>query len=249
LPKPAAAKRWERAEIIALYHLKGHAKLYRGTEIEANSGRAFAKLDAFVPAGFAAQLEKVKALILPADKLEKDYSGKEALINDLTETMLKEKTCHIKDHSFYHDEAREFRIDPLKFFNWRGGLYIFVRTTDYGDIRILAVERMGTIVRGKDAFVYPADFNPDKLLESAFGIIYDDPVTVRIRFSAGQARYIRERRWAADQALEEEEDGSIILAMSTSGWWEVRQWILSFGPEAELLEPPASSIITAERRS
>jgi len=37
--------------------------------------------------------------------------------------------------------------------------------------------------------------------------------------------------------IKEQRDGSIILTMKTSGWWDVRQWILSFGPDAELLEP------------
>ncbi|MBM2838724.1 MAG: hypothetical protein HW415_1349 [Deltaproteobacteria bacterium] len=32
-------------------------------------------------------------------------------------------------------------------------------------------------------------------------------------------------------------DGSIILEIKTSGWWDVKKWILSFGAEAEVLEP------------
>ena len=32
-------------------------------------------------------------------------------------------------------------------------------------------------------------------------------------------------------------DGSIVLKMKTSGWYDVQKWILSFGAEARVLEP------------
>jgi predicted DNA-binding transcriptional regulator YafY len=67
----------------------------------------------------------------------------------------------------------------------------------------------------------------------------DDPVRVRIRFSRDQARYVQERRWAAEQRIKENEDGSIILEMTTSGHWEIARWVLTWGGEAEVLEPKA----------
>jgi predicted DNA-binding transcriptional regulator YafY len=225
------------AEIVALYLLKGHGKIYRGTEIETNIERAFAKLDVFVPEGFAQRLERVKTLIVSADKFSKDYADKEDIIDGLTEAMLQQKTCRVQYHSFYDDKIKNYKIDPLKFFDWKGGLYLFVRKTAYGHIRMLAVERIEKLETGRESFDYPDDFKPEELLEEAFGVVYDDPITVKIHFSAGQARYIRERTWAKGQKINEQKDGSIILTMKTSGWWDVRQWILSFGPDAELLEP------------
>jgi predicted DNA-binding transcriptional regulator YafY len=158
-------------------------------------------------------LERVKTLIISADKFSKDYEEKEEIIEGLTEAMLQQKTCRVEYHSFNDDKIKNFKIDPLKFFDWKGGLYLFVRTTSYGHIRMLAVERIEKLETGKASFEYPNDFKPEELLDEAFGVVYDDPITVKIRFSANQARYIR------------------------AGWWDVRQWILSFGPDAELLEP------------
>jgi len=224
-------------EIIALYFLKGHAKLYRGTEMADNVERAFTKLDAFVPAGLADKLDRVKTLVIPAERFVKDYSEKEEIINQLTDAMLQQKTCRLEYHSFSNDATKTYNIDPLKFFDWNGGLYLFVRVTAYGDIRLLAVERIIEISVGKAGFDYPNNFEPDDLLEGAFGIVYDDPITVTIRFSASQAPYIKERRWAVDQRIKEQDDGSITLTMTTSGWFDVRKWILSFGPNAELIEP------------
>jgi len=86
-------------EVIALYFLKGHARLYQGTDIETEINRAFAKLDTFVPDGFEKRLEKVKTLFSPASQFAKDYTGKEKIIDDLTEAILQQKTCQIEYHS------------------------------------------------------------------------------------------------------------------------------------------------------
>ena len=86
-------------------------------------------------------------------------------------------------------------------------------------------------------FTYPKGFKPEERLDNAFGIICDVPIKARIWFSKDQARYIRQRRWAKQQKIIEKDDGSIILEMKTSGWLEVKRWILSFGKDAEVLEP------------
>lgn len=102
---------------------------------------------------------------------------------------------------------------------------------------MLAVERIGLIETTDAAFVYPADFDPEALLDRSFGMFYDDPLEVKIWFSAGQARYIRERQWAQEQKITKRKDGSIVLWMKTSGWWDVKKWVLSFGADAAVLEP------------
>ena len=51
------------------------------------------------------------------------------------------------------------------------------------------------------------------------------------------SRYIKERRWAKEQTISDQTDGSGILEIKTSGWIDVKKWILSFGAAAEVLEP------------
>lgn len=60
---------------------------------------------------------------------------------------------------------------------------------------------------------------------------------VKIWFSAEQAKYIKDRQWSKTQTIEERGDGSIILSMTTSGWWDVKSWVLSYGAHARVLEP------------
>jgi predicted DNA-binding transcriptional regulator YafY len=100
------------------------------------------------------------------------------------------------------------------------------------------VERIKRLEVTNIPFDYPEDFDPEKLLNSAFGIIFDKPFQVKIRFSREVAPYIRERTWSPNQRITENEaDGSIILEMETCGWVDVKKWVLSHGAQAELLEP------------
>lgn len=225
------------SEIIALHFLKSHAGIYRGTDIETHIESAFTKLKTFVPEGLADKLEKVKSLLAGNKKLVKDYSEKDKIIDDITGAIMQQKTCIVKYHSFSDDQMKKLTIDPLAFYEWNGGLYLFVRLTSRDTIRLLAVERIKALSATRNSYECPEDFDPDTILEGAFGLIYDDPISVRIKFSAGQARYIQERQWAKDQKIEMNKDGSLILSMNTSGWFEVKKWLLSYGADAELLAP------------
>ena len=225
------------SEMVALHLLKGEAKLYRGTEIETIVETAFGKMGLFVPNSLADQLQKIKMLFVPSSKFAKDYAGKEELIDILTDAMLKQQSCYVRYHSFGDDRIKHFRIDPLCFFENHGGLYVFVNATSFDRIRILAVERIQSLELTGDTFNAPPDFDPKALLSAAFDMVYDDPLAVKIWFSAEQARYLKERTWAPGQKITDEPDGAIILEMQTSGWWDVKKWVLSFGAEASVLEP------------
>lgn len=143
----------------------------------------------------------------------------------------------VEYHSFADDKTKKYQIDPLRFFERDGGLYLIVRATRFGDIRVLAVERIGQIEATRNTYAYPVDFDPEALLDRSFGMVYDDPLEVKIWFSADQAPYIRERQWAQEQKISKRKDGSIVLWMKTSGWYDVKKWVLSFGADARVLEP------------
>jgi predicted DNA-binding transcriptional regulator YafY len=225
-------------ELISLYLMKGEAQLFHGTEIEKLADSAFGKMSFFMPEGFSRQLEKIRTLFVPSGKFTKDYTGKEKIIDGLRRGMVEQKRCTVKYHSFRSGRKRDYELDPLKFFENNGGLYIFAYITVYDEIRTLAVERIEQLGVTDTPFDYPEDFDPEKLLCSAFGIIFDKPIQVTIRFSKEVAPYIRERKWAPTQRIiENEADGSVILEMETCGWLDVKKWVLSYGMHAEVLEP------------
>jgi predicted DNA-binding transcriptional regulator YafY len=86
-------------------------------------------------------------------------------------------------------------------------------------------------------FVYPADFDPDERLLAGFGLLEGKSEAITVRFSPHVANYLRERTWAKEQSLTEQEDGSLILRMKTAVNTELYIWLMSFGSNAEVLEP------------
>lgn len=160
--------------------------------------------------------------------------------------MLRQHVCLVRYHAYSEDRVNQFKAEPLHFFEHGGGLYAYVRIPKHGDVITLAVERIVELTDTDQTFEYPEGFDPQARLAQAFGVTSDDPVRVRIRFSRDQARYVQERRWAAEQRIMENKDGSIILEMTTSGLWEIARWVLSWGGDAEVLAPDELREMVAE---
>ena len=103
---------------------------------------------------------------------------------------------------------------------------------------MLAIERIEKIAHHADrSFTLKDGYDPEEYLGASFGIIVEDPVRVRVRFTADAAFYARERVWGQEQTVEEEADGGIILSFTASGLMEIKRWALSFGSAARVLEP------------
>ena len=69
-----------------------------------------------------------------------------------------------------------------------------------------------------------------------FGLPWHEPRTFRIRVAPSAADYVRERIWAANQQIEDCEDGGLILTLTTRSEPELRAWVRSFGDAAAMLE-------------
>lgn len=74
--------------------------------------------------------------------------------------------------------------------------------------------------------------------DTIFGIAQSHtPFQVTARFYGTGAVYVSERTWSEDQKLERDSEGNLLLHFTAQSEVEVVKWILSFGGEAELLEP------------
>ncbi|MBW2201141.1 MAG: WYL domain-containing protein [Deltaproteobacteria bacterium] len=83
----------------------------------------------------------------------------------------------------------------------------------------------------------PNGFDLDEFTRHSFKVMQDDLHTVKIRISSAWARYIGEKIWHESQRSRKLSDGSLELTFQVAGLDEIKQWIMSLGPEVYVEEP------------
>ena len=96
----------------------------------------------------------------------------------------------------------------------------------------------------KSRFLRPADFDLSEHLGGSFGVWHqpDDKGKahrIRLQFTGWAARMVSERRWHPSQEIKWRSKKQEVLEVSLelSGFEEISRWILSWGPQVEVLEP------------
>lgn len=105
------------------------------------------------------------------------------------------------------------------------------------DLRTFKIERIEEALLLDEHYSIPPEFDPYQHLGSAWGVINEERVLVRLRFAAAAAARVRESVWHHSQQLEECVDGGCELRLIVGGTREIRSWVLSWGADVEVLEP------------
>jgi predicted DNA-binding transcriptional regulator YafY len=151
--------------------------------------------------------------------------------------LAEHRTLRTRYYSASRDSEDVREIDPYHLTLFNGGLYLVGHCHLRDAVRTFAVERMRTVELTRARFDVPADFNAERYLKGAWGILRGDLVTVRVVFARSLAPYIRERLWHPSQKLRDLSDGRVEMTLLVADALEVRRWILGFGVEAEVVAP------------
>jgi len=160
-------------------------------------------------------------------------------LRDIQAALVERRRLRLRYYSMSRDEVTDRRVDPYHLTLHNGGYYLVARCHLREAVRLFAVERIREVKPEAARFQRPSDFNLDKYLSGAWGIIRGDIVTVKVIFGRGVARYIKDRLWHPTQRLRDLDGGRVELTLRVADTLEVRRWILGFGPEAEVVEPAA----------
>ena len=80
-------------------------------------------------------------------------------------------------------------------------------------------------------------FDLKEFLSHSWGIVDDKEVSIRVRFSSEIADYIQRKTWHPSEQKKLFSDGSVECRYTVAGTIEIKQWIYSWLPYAEVLEP------------
>jgi len=107
----------------------------------------------------------------------------------------------------------------------------------YDNLVTLAVDRTRAIELTGEPFEPDPAFDPKRYEAEAFGVVWERPMAVVLRFRADQAPYVREREWHPTQRLRSLRDGRLELRLRAGGTLEIARWILGWGDAVEVVRP------------
>jgi predicted DNA-binding transcriptional regulator YafY len=167
----------------------------------------------------------------------KDYRAHESRIALLIEAILRKRRCIVEYRKPSRSEPKTFDFDPYRVLLVGGGLYVVGCVPKHAGTATLAIDRVLSVVLANTEFDVSPTFDPQKCRQDAFGVSWQDPVDIILRFRSDQAPYVRERLWHPSQQVTELPDGGVQLAFRAGGPFEIRRWILGWGDAVEVISP------------
>lgn len=194
------------------------------------------RLHRYVPPLGGPAPESMAGAIHPAPAL----SASPALLDDCRRAVQERQRLRLLYHGLHRDALTDRIVQPYHLLHWRGEPYLIAWCELRRDLRdfFLGRVREWTLLPRADSYQRDPTFDVTEYLRAGFDVRHgEDQVTVRVRFSPYQARWVRERQYHPSQEAEDEPDGGLRLTLRVAGTAEIKRWLLGYGAEAEVLEP------------
>ena len=105
---------------------------------------------------------------------------------------------------------------------------------DYRTFRLSRVKKLSLL---DQTFARDKSFSLEKYFEGSWEMYQGETIDFKIRFWGKGAKVIETGKRHPTEKIEKLKDGSVIYSASAKGEEEILRWILTFGEEAEILQP------------
>jgi proteasome accessory factor C len=191
--------------------------------------RALQKLERVLPSGALARYQEMGRAV-------DARSGGPAELLPMAQALNERRELSFDYLTQGRGTSERRRVQPQELFSHRGQWYLSAFDVGRGDARLFRLDRISNLC------VESATF-PDRTLAKGRFPSPRGPGEVRVRFSPSAAPYVRERFGADARALM---GGAVEVRVSGDSPHWLTQWVLSFGGEAEVLEPPWARAAVAQ---
>ncbi len=226
-------------ELMALYFSRDMIKALQNTVFHDALDTLFQKIKTTLPSDSEKYLQHVRKTLAVSLKQYKDYGKYKEIINRIQSAALNRKTLDVEYFTMGRQKKSRRRIDPYRILFFDNTFYLIGYCHMRKEIRTFTVERVSSATVTDSSFDSPDMAQLDEQLDTGFGIVKGTPEKIRIRFDRSCAGYIKETEWHKSQRILDRPDGSIMFEAEMAVTEELRQWLLSWGAQAEVVAPQA----------
>lgn len=180
----------------------------------------------------------------------KSYSPSSRVLEDIVSCIIHQRKLQIVHRDPTTGKDRHRIIHPYTLLLHRDSLYVHAWDESRSDVRTYLIDRITSTLCRDETFRYPTAYNPDTLTNGSFGVFQSGeakPMHVRLRCRACMREYLTNRFWHASQRFIDEKGGAFIMELRLTGLEEIIPWVLQFGADVEVLDPPQARKAVRDR--
>jgi predicted DNA-binding transcriptional regulator YafY len=228
------------SELCALYFSRSLVESLAGTPFKDDVESAFEKLTAALTPHMQRFLDQLPRVL--SAKTQPHMAGggadRSRIEARALEGTLHQRQATITYYSKSSDRTKEYLVHPYRLAYAQGALYLLAYVPEYREVRTFAVERIQELSLREETFT-PIEELPEEAFPHSLGVHSGPPERVEIEFQPAVADYVRARTWHPSQQLRQTANGGVGVVLDVCLDRALQSWILSFGPFARVLAPPA----------
>ena len=208
-----------------------------GAAYKASLASALKKIDLVLPRRTVAEIRRTNERVSVRLPVVRDFSAD--TYQNLQEAILRHHPVDITYVSRTRPEPTHRRVDPYGLTYKIGAWYLVGYCHLRNGIRTFGLDRIKWLRVAADVhFAYPTDFDLGEWLAKGWQLqAGGEPTEVVVRFDRELADWIAGGHWHPTQHIERLPDGRLQFTVTVSGYEEMLYWVLSFGAQAEVVEP------------
>ncbi len=224
-------------ELMSLHMSRDLFKVFKGTAFYESMQSLFEKVRATLPPQTLTYLDKVQSAFHMGIKPYKNYARFRGIIDQVNQAVVEYRRVEMAYRSLNARSETLRKFDPYKVWFYDGTIYIIVRCHLRNEVRTFVMDRIKMLRLTQETFTVPDSFDLKQYLRHSFKVMKDELYTVKIWISPAWSRYIGEKIWHESQQTKKLSDESLEMTFQVAGLDEIKQWIMSLGPEAYVIEP------------
>lgn len=223
-------------EMAALFLVRHVLELYEGTTMMKPLSQAFARITESLNERIRFQWEEIgdriayRNIDVPEERLQ--------MFESLSQAVLR---CQRITFNYKGVRDRTYKkrdIHPYQQVCWSGNWYLVGWDNVRKDWRIFSFKRIRDLKIKEDTFERKKEFQSELFWGETFGVYRGKgSERIRIRFTDWAARLVTETTWHGSQKIHNLGDGRVEVCWQMQLTPDFLRWVLSWGSQAEVLEP------------
>lgn len=181
-------------------------------------------------------LERIAGIIQMGSPAYREEGSGNFLL-PIMQAIIEQKTIRTVYYTQMRDEETERDIDPYYLVPRDQRFYLIGYCHLKQEVRTFRISRFREVEKLRDSFD-KSGFDLAQYMKHTWSIRRDNKlIRFKIRFAPDVARYIKEEEMFVRPILTDLPDGSLLFEATVNHEQEFMEWVVRYGPSAEILEP------------